>query len=331
MDFSDEPYVRKYPRKTVTNRLLGWEGRAVLDAMLGEFDAAGIFEIRGDAARCIVAVTEIPLEVVQVALARLIETETWVVTARSITWPTYEEAQNCTRSDRLRKRESRRARSAQSVTDVTSCPPRSQPVTDCPEMSQDVTLPPSAPILPSPHPSSPPEQDPDPERAREDSPKAPAPEPERFPGAVGVSRTLSLPTEAPPQAYLDEAVMRGVDPRQARSTWAHYRGAGLPTGGVERLYEWLCQRAKERTVSQAKVAAASPRGRPGLAPQLEPTKKHLAFAKLHGLEHEIAPIIVELTTKGVVEDLGPLGALEELGKRLSRAAKQAGGKTAVAS
>lgn len=95
MDFSDEPYVRKYTRKTVTNRLLRWEGRAVLDAMLGEFDAAGIFAIRGDAAECISAVTEIPIEIVRIGLARIIETETWVVTQRTITWPTYEEAQNC--------------------------------------------------------------------------------------------------------------------------------------------------------------------------------------------------------------------------------------------
>lgn len=140
MDFSDEPYVRKYTRKTLTWKLLGWEGRAVLDAMLGEFDAAGIFAIRGDAAACISAVTDIPLELVQVGLQRLVETETWIVTARVITWPSYEEAQNCRRSDRLRQRESRRARSAQSVTDVTARHSESQPVT--------ASHPPSAPSHP---------------------------------------------------------------------------------------------------------------------------------------------------------------------------------------
>lgn len=144
MDFADEPYVRKYTRKTVTSRLLGWEGRAVLDAMLGEFDAAGIFAIRGDAARCISAVTDIPLDIVRVALQRLVETETWIVTARVITWPTYEEAQNCRRSDRIRQRESRRARSAQSVTEITSGHTTSQPVT----ASHPPSHPPSAPSPP---------------------------------------------------------------------------------------------------------------------------------------------------------------------------------------
>lgn len=163
MNFEDEPYVRKYTRKTVTSRLLGWQGRAVLDAMLGEFDAAGIFAIRGDAAQCISAVTDIPIEIVRAGLGLLIETETWVVTARSITWLTFEEAQNCRRSDRLRQRESRRARSAQSVTDVTighSSSRLSQPVTAGHDLSPSLPLlPPSAPLLPPSHP--PKSEDPD--------------------------------------------------------------------------------------------------------------------------------------------------------------------------
>lgn len=173
MNFEDEPYVRKYPRKTVTNRLLGWEGRTVLDAMLGEFDAAGIFAIRGDAARCIAAVTELPIAIVQVGLERLTETETWIVTARVITWPTYEEAQNCCRSDRLRQRASRKARAVQSVTDVTARHSPSQPVTEC--------HPPSHPSLhPPSHPSLHGERDPD----------ARAPEVPEVPGLEIVHREL---------------------------------------------------------------------------------------------------------------------------------------------
>jgi hypothetical protein len=157
MDFADEPYVRLYTRKTLTWKLLGWEGRAVRNAMLdGEFDAAGIFAIQGDPAECISAVTDLPLEIVRVGLERLIRTKTWVVTAEVITWPNYEEAQNCRRSDRVRQRESRRARSAQAVTDVTLARPanvtdvttgraESPPVTGC----HPPTHPPSAPTLPS--------------------------------------------------------------------------------------------------------------------------------------------------------------------------------------
>jgi hypothetical protein len=186
MNFEDEPYVRLYTRKTLTHRLLGWEGRAVQRAMIDEFDAAGIFEIRGDAARCISTITEIPIEIVQVGLARLVETETWVVTARVITWPTYEEAQNCRRSDRLRQRESRRARSAQSVTDVTTrhTPSRlSQPVT----ASHPPSHPPSAPSLPSTHP--PEREDPDARAPESDS----RPEPATKSGPRNQSQTAHPP------------------------------------------------------------------------------------------------------------------------------------------
>jgi hypothetical protein len=155
MDYSDEPYVRKYTRKTATNRMLGWEGRAVLDEMLGEFDPAGVFDFRGDLVRAISAVTEIPEDVVRVGLERLIETETWIVRSRQVVWPTYEEAQNCKRSERLRQRESRKARAVKAANDVTPAAPVVTNVTGGHSKSQLVTLPPSAPSLcslPSTHP-----------------------------------------------------------------------------------------------------------------------------------------------------------------------------------
>lgn len=275
MDFADEPYVRKYPRKTVTNRLLGWEGRAVLDAMLGEFDAAGIFAIRGDAARCITAVTEIPIEIVQVGLARLIETETWLVTERVITWPTYEEAQNCTRSDRQRQRESRRARAAKSVTNVTTGHAAPQPVTnvtDCHSPSH----PPSAPS----HPSTPPVH-PDPERARAELPKVPGLV--RVAGAGGVSKVYEMPDIDPPQTFIEEAIASAVSRAQAVSTWNHYRTAGLPVTGVDRLFGWLIQRALEKQVRDARAPSA--RGDPPGEPLAgwQPTTLR-DFCNKHGID-----------------------------------------------
>ncbi len=70
---------------------------------------------------------------------------------------------------------------------------------------------------------------------------------------VGIARAYSLPCETPPKAYLDVALMGGVGPDQAKSTWAHYWGAGLPQVGVERLHDWLTHRAKERQQSQARL------------------------------------------------------------------------------
>jgi len=71
-----------------------------------------------------------------------------------------------------------------------------------------------------------------------------------------VTRVFSLPNREPTKEYLDEALMRGVSLAQAKSTWEHYFGAGLPERGVERLVDWLCMRAKERANSQAKAGKA---------------------------------------------------------------------------
>jgi len=81
----------------------------------------------------------------------------------------------------------------------------------------------------------------------------------------GVSRTHSLPSEEPSRDYLEAAVMAGVSADQARSTWAHYWGAGLPDRGVERLHPWLIKRAKERANQLAKAS----RGR-GSRPHSQP-------------------------------------------------------------
>jgi hypothetical protein len=102
----------------------------------------------------------------------------------------------------------------------------------------------------------------DPERAR-----APDPPPVTVPPvtvAGAVPRALTVPSAEPPQEYLDEALMRAVPRAQAVSTWKHYRGAGLPERGVERLYEWLCQRATERMNATARLppSAAYPEGKP---------------------------------------------------------------------
>ena len=78
-------------------------------------------------------------------------------------------------------------------------------------------------------------------------------------------RIVSLPSEEPSRDYLEAAVMAGVSTDQARSTWAHYWGAGLPDRGVERLTPWLVKRAKERSNQLAKAS----RGR-GSRPHSQP-------------------------------------------------------------
>lgn len=118
MHYPDESYVRVYTRKTLTNRQLKWDGRAVMHAMIGgeEFDRAGVFPFSGDPAECIATVTELPLKIVRSGLARLLETKTWILTADAVVWPAYVEAQTCPKSDKGRQRESRAWRAAKAVT-----------------------------------------------------------------------------------------------------------------------------------------------------------------------------------------------------------------------
>jgi hypothetical protein len=263
VDFADEPYVRLYTRKTLTHKLLGWEGRAVMRLMLDEFDASGVFAIRGDAARCISAVTEMPVELVRVGLERLLETETWIVTAQAVTWPTYEEAQHCTRSNRLRQLEFRRRRAEESrVSRVTSSNAT---------VSRDVTLGgdrryESNPPLPS-HPTHPIETSPG-ARAQGANPEpAPRSSPEpitdiRAVGFAGVARTYSIRGLPAPQSYLDSALMAGVGREQALATWQHYATKGLPPDGVEDLEPWMVLQAKGFVQRRAKAAPRPPAGPP---------------------------------------------------------------------
>jgi hypothetical protein len=95
---------------------------------------------------------------------------------------------------------------------------------------------------------------------REDPPSTPP-----VPGlrrVGGVSRAVTMPSEAPPKAYLDAALMAGVSREQAAATWEHYWTKGLPPDGVEKLHPWLVKQAKERANQLAKLARASPAAAP---------------------------------------------------------------------
>ncbi len=118
----------------------------------------------------------------------------------------------------------------------------------------------------------------DPERAR--------PRPMGVTGALdAVPRTFTMPGETPTASYLAACVMAGVKPQQARSTWSHYFGQGLPPGGVERLEAWLVQRAAEKQTASTKAPArASPRpgedlDTTGAATAFKATWVHFDFTK----------------------------------------------------
>lgn len=152
MNFEDEPYVRVYKRKTVTAKLIGWEGRMVLRSLLLEVDRAGALDLEGmDPAEALAALDEMPIEHVRTGMARLLERGVVMVSDGVLFLPRFLEAQEARQSDAQRQRESRGKRAAalkvseHGIRALAQLPPAddqepAQPVTKRDHIeSQDVT------------------------------------------------------------------------------------------------------------------------------------------------------------------------------------------------
>lgn len=132
MNFEDEPYVRIYKRKTLTTKLLGWEGRAVLREMILEADRAGVIDIGNeDPVQAVAALTELPLEVVEIGLNRAVKLGSVTICDKALFIPRYMPAQEARQSDRMRQQESRARRAA--LVRVTKRDLVSQIVTETPD------------------------------------------------------------------------------------------------------------------------------------------------------------------------------------------------------
>lgn len=124
MDWSNERYVRLYTRDTDTWISLSWQARALLALMLRKVDRAGVLEtVRG--ARGVAGLTTLPLEVVEVGLADLLEAGTVREIGVGYFMPKFLEAQEAPMSDAQRARDSRerrrdKATAAQITRDVES-------------------------------------------------------------------------------------------------------------------------------------------------------------------------------------------------------------------
>ncbi len=113
MNFEDERYVRVYTRKTVTTKLLGWDGRMCLYALLLEVDRAGVLDLEGlDPAEALAALADLPLEHAQTGMAKLLTRKVVVVTDGVLFVPNFIRAQEAKQSDAQRQRESRARRAA---------------------------------------------------------------------------------------------------------------------------------------------------------------------------------------------------------------------------
>lgn len=121
MNFEDEPYVRLYVSDTPEWAMMSLEARTVLLHMLkGKFDRAGILSTgKHDPAKVVASVARLPLDFAAKGLGELLENETWKLGQGCLVWPSFNEAQTCKKSDKLRQKESRdkRTQEALGVTD----------------------------------------------------------------------------------------------------------------------------------------------------------------------------------------------------------------------
>jgi hypothetical protein len=152
MDFSNEPYVRVYTRSTTTWRRLEWQGQCVMMQLLRVVDRAGVLDIEDmTPAEAVSLHTGLPPDVAEYGMARLLDLGVCVHNGGALLFPRYLDAQESTKSDRQRQRESRekrRATAAESVVtdrdfrsqNVTESHTRSHAVTSRHEPSQPVTL-----------------------------------------------------------------------------------------------------------------------------------------------------------------------------------------------
>lgn len=144
MNWSDEKYVKLYVRQTATWRMWPWQARAVLPLLLQVANGAGLIDVGGkDPLTGLSVLIMMPREVVEPAIAALLEDGTLERVGTGYLIPKYLEAQEATKTD-ARKKSDQRDRERAKARGIVE-----QPVTECHPVSPVVPLQPS-PAQPSP-------------------------------------------------------------------------------------------------------------------------------------------------------------------------------------
>jgi hypothetical protein len=159
MDWSNEHYVRIYTRDTTTWRLLGWDGQSVLMQVLRRLDQSGVLEIDDVAPwEAVMIHCGAPEEVARAGMRSCLDRGVLLHNGRFLIAPKFQEAQEASKSDKQRQKESRDRRRTTAL--LTPDPPvtkrdkesqngtpssrngtqTSQPVTSGHTPSQAVTL-----------------------------------------------------------------------------------------------------------------------------------------------------------------------------------------------
>ena len=143
MDWANERYVRLFVRDTTTWKLLPWQSRLLLPAILRKLDRSGVIDLGDDGEEGLAALIDVPVEFVQSGLPALLKRQVFRMGGGKFVMPNFLAAQEAKQSDAQRKRESREnqrvaALKSQTVTDGHNLS-ESQPVTGCPPVSVLVT------------------------------------------------------------------------------------------------------------------------------------------------------------------------------------------------
>lgn len=139
MNWSDERYVRLYTRDTVGWVALPWEARCVLVLLLRKVDRAGVLDIGDHGNEGLAGLLQMPIEVVERGMAKLIARGTVVLNEAdgTLVMPNFMDAQEAKQSDRVRQKESRERRRVGSTVTLRDTPSRN--VTERHEESHAVT------------------------------------------------------------------------------------------------------------------------------------------------------------------------------------------------
>jgi hypothetical protein len=143
MRWPDERFVKVYTRNTTDWLALGWESHALFWELLRMADRAGLFELGKSGTRGIAAVTGIPVEVVERALAILLEDGCVERHGTYLLIRNFIEAQEANQSDKARAAKARTtARDRARLQDVKPShfvTPESSEVTNCDSKEDSVT------------------------------------------------------------------------------------------------------------------------------------------------------------------------------------------------
>ena len=130
MRWEDERYVRLYTRDTPEWCVLSWEARAFWALLLRAVDRAGVLPVGKAGLAGVAAMLRMPPDVVECAVAELVEDGCLVEAEGALVVRNYVEAQNARASDKARQQASReRARDDAASRPVTRRHTPSQPVT----------------------------------------------------------------------------------------------------------------------------------------------------------------------------------------------------------